>query len=46
VAKIAKTRSWPVRANGLLLVLQMVGLAGISAYSISQVDWQQFQLDV
>jgi hypothetical protein len=40
------TRSWPVRANGLLLVLQAAGLAGISAYDIYQVDWQEIQQQI
>jgi len=46
VAKIAKTRSWPVRVNSLLLVLQAVGLGGIGAYNVWWVDWQQVQDDV
>ena len=40
------TRSWPVRANGLLLVLQAAGLAGIGAYDIYQVDWQEVQQQI
>ena len=40
------TRSWPVRANGLLLVLQAAGLAGIGAYDIYQVDWQEIQQQI
>lgn len=43
MAKLTKTRSWPVRANGLLLVLEAAGLGGISAYNVYQVDWQQVQ---
>ncbi len=45
MAKLAETRkrSWPVRANSLLLVLQAAGLGGIAAYSIYQIDWQQVQ---
>jgi len=43
VAKLTRTRSWPVRANGLLLVLEAAGLGGISAYNVYQVDWQQVQ---
>jgi hypothetical protein len=46
VAKIAKTRSWPVRVNSLLLVLQAAGLGGIGAYNVWWVDWQQVQDDV
>ncbi len=40
------TRSWPVRANGLLLVLQAVGLGGIGAYNVYRVDWQEVQQQV
>lgn len=44
MAKLSKaTRSWPVRANALLLVLQAVGLGGIGVYNVYQVDWQQVQ---
>lgn len=43
MAKLTRTRSWPVRANGLLLVLEAAGLGGISAYNVYQVDWQQVQ---
>jgi hypothetical protein len=41
LAKLERTRSWPVRANALLLILQAAGLGGIAAYTIWQVDWQQ-----
>lgn len=41
MAKLERTRSWPVRANALLLVLQAAGLGGIAAYTVWQVDWQQ-----
>ena len=40
------TRSWPVRANGLLLVLQAAGLGGIGAYDVYRVDWQEVQQQV
>ena len=40
------TRSWPVRANGLLLILQALGLAGISVYDIYQVYWQEVQQQI
>jgi hypothetical protein len=40
------TRSWPVRANGLLLVLQAAGLGGIGAYNVYRVDWQEVQQQV
>jgi hypothetical protein len=46
LAKVVKTRSWPVRANGLLLVLQAAGLGGIGAYNIYRVDWQEVQQQV
>jgi hypothetical protein len=46
LAKLARARSWPVRANALLLVLQAAGLGGISAYSVWQVDWQQVQQQI
>jgi hypothetical protein len=39
-------RSWPVRANGLLLVLQAVGLAGIGVYDVYQVNWQEVQQQI
>jgi hypothetical protein len=35
----------PVRAIGLLLILQLVGLVGIGAYEFAQVDWQSIDLD-
>jgi hypothetical protein len=31
----------PVRAIGLLLVLQVLGLVGLGAYEFTQIDWQQ-----
>jgi len=46
LAKVVKARSWPVRANGLLLVLQAAGLGGIGAYNIYRVDWQEVQQQV
>ncbi|MCA1730359.1 MAG: hypothetical protein LC751_13385 [Actinobacteria bacterium] len=46
MAKLARTRSWPVRANALLLVLQAAGLGGINAYYISQIDWQQVEQQI
>lgn len=47
MAELAGARSsWPVRANGLLLVLQAAGLGGISAYNVYQVDWQEVQRQV
>ncbi|MCA1688358.1 MAG: hypothetical protein LC714_07180 [Actinobacteria bacterium] len=34
----------PIRVVGLLLILQVVGLAGLGAYEFAQVDWQRVQL--
>jgi hypothetical protein len=31
----------PVRAIGLLLILEVLGLAGLGVYEFAQVDWQQ-----
>ena len=33
----------PVRAIGLLLILQVIGLAGLGAYEFAQLDWQQIR---
>jgi hypothetical protein len=35
----------PIRVIGLLLVLQLIALAGLGAYEFVQVDWQRIQLD-
>jgi hypothetical protein len=35
----------PVRAIGLLLILQVVGLLCLGAYEFSQVDWRGIELD-
>ena len=35
----------PIRVIGLLLFLQLVGLAALGAYEFLQVDWQRVQLD-
>jgi hypothetical protein len=35
----------PIRVIGLLLILQLVGLAGLGAYEFLQVDWRGFRLD-
>lgn len=40
-----KTSSRPIRVVGLLLILQAIGLVGIAAYGILQVDWQQLRPD-
>ena len=39
--RVDKTRRRPIRAIGLLLILQAIGLTGIGAYELVQVDWQQ-----
>jgi lysylphosphatidylglycerol synthetase-like protein (DUF2156 family) len=44
-AEVAATRTWPVRVNGLLLVLQAVGLAGVGAYEVWRVDWRRLAED-
>ena len=47
MAELAGARSsWPVRANGLLLVLQAAGLGGIGAYEVYRVDWQQVEANL
>jgi hypothetical protein len=33
----------PIRLIGLLLVLQVIGLAGLGAYEFAQVDWQRIR---
>jgi hypothetical protein len=40
-----KTSSRPTRAVGLLLILQAIGLVGLIAYGLLQVDWQQVRSD-
>ncbi|MBV9455272.1 MAG: hypothetical protein JOZ19_14340 [Rubrobacter sp.] len=40
-----KTSSRPIRVVGLLLILQAIGLVGIIAYGLAQVDWQQVRSD-
>ncbi len=35
----------PVRVIGLLLVVELVGLAGLGAYEFLQVDWRRVPLD-
>jgi hypothetical protein len=35
----------PIRVIGLLLILQVIGLAGLGAYEFSQVDWQRVQAE-
>jgi hypothetical protein len=35
----------PVRAIGLLLILQVLGLAGLGVYEFAQVDWQRVQAE-
>lgn len=44
MSKLSRTtRSWPVRANGLLLLLQAAVLGGVVFYSVYRVDWQRAQ---
>ena len=40
-----KTNSRPIRAVGLLMLLQAIGLVGLSAYGLLQIDWQQVGFD-
>src|SRR3982751_6580956 len=40
-----KTSSRPIRAVGLLLLLQAIGLVGLMAYGLLQVDWQQVRFE-
>jgi hypothetical protein len=35
----------PIRVIGLLLIVQVIGLAGLGAYEFAQVDWQQVQAE-
>ena len=35
----------PIRVIGLLLILQLAGLAGLGAYEFVQVDWRGVQVD-
>ncbi len=42
---VDKTRRRPVRAIGLLLILQVIGLAGIGFYEFTEVDWPQIDPD-
>jgi hypothetical protein len=35
----------PVRAIGLLLILQVIGLVGLGAYEFVRVDWQRVRLE-
>jgi uncharacterized membrane protein (Fun14 family) len=43
MAELDETRRRPVRVISLLLFLQAVGLAGVAAYGVLQVDWQQLR---
>ena len=36
----------PIRAVGLLLILQIICLVGLGAYEFVQVDWQRVRLEV
>jgi hypothetical protein len=35
----------PIRVVGLLLIVQLIGLAALGAYEVSQVDWRRVQTD-
>ena len=35
----------PIRLIGLLLMVQVIGLIGLSAYEFVQLDWQRIELD-
>ena len=35
----------PIRVVGLLLILQVIGLVGLAAYEVVQVDWQRVQAE-
>lgn len=39
-AQMDETRRRPIQLIGLLLLLQAIGLTGIGAYELAQVDWQ------
>ena len=45
VVKPEETSSRPIRVIGLLLILQAIGLVGLIAYGLLQVDWQQVRSD-
>jgi hypothetical protein len=40
-----KISSRPIRVIGFLLILQAIGLAGIAAVDLRQVDWQEVELE-
>ena len=40
-----KTSYRPIKTVGLLLILQAIGLVGLVAYGLLQVDWQQVRSD-
>lgn len=42
----APIRLWPIRAISLLLIIQAIGLLGISLYLFSSVDWESEFNDV
>jgi hypothetical protein len=39
----AELSNRPIRAIGLLLILQVIGLVGLGAYEFVQVDWQRLR---
>ena len=40
-----KTSYRPVRVIGLLLILEVIGLVGLGAHKVLQVDWRQVDID-
>ena len=40
-----RTSYRPIRAIGLLLILQVIGLVALGAYEFAQVDWQRLDLE-
>jgi hypothetical protein len=45
VVEPAELSHRPIRAIGLLLILQVIGLIGLGAYGFAQVDWQRVRLE-
>ncbi len=40
-----RTSYRPIRAIGLLLILEVIGLVALGAYEFAQVDWQRLDLE-
>lgn len=45
MAEPDKTSYRPIRAIGLLLILQVIGLVALGAYEFAQVDWRRIDLE-